>query len=582
MTIAPWITLSLAAAASLVLARLLRNPSRQFRRRLKYRWRMRRAAAFWRDLRVAPVPRGRLRIIATMTTSPERIHQLRPVLESLTRGQSRPPDEIHLNVPHRFGRTGQTYDIPAFLAEYGVQVHRCDDVGPGTKFIPTIRRLRPDEDAWILVVDDDVRHLPHAVATLERAAEAEPRAAHGYADNYLYRKWQPGAPVDFLCGFAGFILHRGFIGPDFEDYLARILPNRDCFFQDDIYLCNYLASRGVERHRVATAEVNLRLMERLGCLLEQGASEGSLALGAGSGLNTHDRSAEVMRHLGVLGLAAIHPGARPPRRVELPGWLRPVGAGPMVRMGRDNDGGYVLPLAALGSCDGLLSLGINDDWSLDRAFARSRPGAPIACYDPTISRAGFIRKALTRTPFYALGCLVHPARQLPRLRQLWLPALDYGRFFGSLAHHRPLWISDRPGPGRRTLGEAVADPALAGARCLFLKMDIEGAEYPALLAREAGALARVGLLAVEFHDVPARKAELAAIARDLAEAFAIAHVHANNCGAVRLGEPEVIEVVWIRRSLLPPSPPPPPSLPIPGLDQPNNPRLPEIAVTFAG
>lgn len=293
--------------ALLALAVLLRKSTREFRRRLKYRWRMWRAEAFWRDLRVTPGPRGRLRIIATLTTSPDRIQLLRPVLESLTRGQTRPPDEIHLNVPHRFGRTGQPYEIPGFLAEYGVRVHRCDDVGPGTKFIPTIRRLPPGTDAWILVVDDDVRHLPEAVATLERAAESDPRSAHGYADNYLYRRWKPGQPVDFLCGFAGFIFHRSFIGPDFEDYLARTLVNRECFFQDDIYLSNYLALRGVNRFRIGTPDVNLRRMERLGCMLEHGAAQGSLALGAGSGLNTHHRSVAAMEHLRDSGLAAIQP-----------------------------------------------------------------------------------------------------------------------------------------------------------------------------------------------------------------------------------------------------------------------------------
>ena len=295
-----------ALTGLLLLACIFRNPTRQLRRRLKYRWRMARTAAYWRDLRVAPAPRGKLRIIATLTTSPDRIGLLRPVLESLTRGQTRPPDEIHLNVPLAFGRTGQTYDIPAFLAEYGVHVHRCDDVGPGTKFIPTIRRIPADADVWLLVVDDDVRHLPEAVAQLEYAAEGNPRAAHGYADNYLYRRWIPGQPVDFLCGFAGFILHRSFIGTDFEDYLFKVLANRDCFFHDDIYLGNYLALRGVDRFRVSTPEVSLRRMERMGCLLEHGAGAGSLALGAGTGANTHLRGVRAMEYLRSVGLAGVN------------------------------------------------------------------------------------------------------------------------------------------------------------------------------------------------------------------------------------------------------------------------------------
>lgn len=577
----PWVIALAAFAGLLLLARLLRNPTRQLRRRLKYRWLMWRAEAYWRDLRVTPGPRGKLRIIATMTTSPDRIQLLRPVLESLTRGQTRPPDEIHLNVPHRFGRTGQAYEIPDFLAEYGVQVHRCDDVGPGTKFIPTLRRLRPDEDVWLLVVDDDVRHLPEAVATLERAAEDNPAAAHGYADNYLYRRWVQGQPIDFLCGFAGFIFHRSFIGSDFEDYLARTLANRDCLFQDDVYLSNYLALRGVERHRVSTPEVSLQRMERLGCLLEQGAAEGSLAMGAGSGLVTHLRSAKAMEHLESLGLAGVRPGPRPNRVVLLPAWLRPVGSGKMVRMGRDHDGGYVLPAAAVEACDGLLSLGLNDDWSLDRDFVRLHPTAPVVGYDPTISLSKFMGKALSRTLVYLVGCLFAPASNLRRLSHVWFVALDYRRFFGRRALHRRLWIAGKSAPGSSTLAEALAEPAFAGCRRLFVKMDIEGAEYPAFAGQDFGSLAKVGLLAVEFHQVSDKLGELEALTRVLQPDFAIAHIHANNCGGLTRGIPEVLEVVWVRRALLPPGASAAPNLPIPGLDQPNTPRLPEITLRFS-
>lgn len=569
-------------AGILLLARVFRNPSRQLRRRLKYRWRMWRAEAFWRDLRVTPGPRGRLRIIATLTTSPDRIHQLRPVLESLTRGQTRPPDEIHLNVPHRFGRTGQAYEIPSFLAEYGVQVHRCDDVGPGTKFIPTLRRLRPDEDAWLLVVDDDVRHLPEAVAALERAAEADPRSAHGYADNYLYRKWQPGQPVDFLCGFAGFIFHRGFIGPDFEDYLARVLPNRDCLFHDDIYFSNYLALRGVRRFRVSVPAANLRRMERLGCLLEHGAGEGSLALGAGTGLNTHLRGLRAMEHLRSVGLAAIHSPQDAARPVAvLPRWLRPEPSGELVRMGRENDGGYVLPRAAVAEADGLLSLGINDDWSFDRAFNRLRPAAPIVGYDPTISRSRFFLKALGKALILPLAVLVKPRRSVTRCLHAWRVALDYGPFFHGPARHVSRWIGDATREGVTSLADALADPAFESSRRVVLKVDIEGAEYAAFASTPLSSLSAVTLLLVEFHDVSRHLGELEALSARLAPGFAIAHVHANNFGAVREGWPEVLEIAWVRRGICPSGGVAPPELPLAGLDRPNDSRRPDITLRFA-
>lgn len=300
--------IALITAGLLVLAYpALRKASRSWRRKRRYRRRAKKAQAFWAALRVQPAPPDGLRIIATLTTAPDRIHLIEPVLIALTSGQSRRPDEIHLNIPHRFARTGAAYVIPDFVSQYPVQVFRCEDEGPGTKIIPTIRRTPADRDVWFFVVDDDVRHLPDALATLAAQAMKGPTAAYGFADNYLYRRWVPGGDVDILCGFAGFIVHRSFFGEDFEAYLSKVLGDRSCKFHDDVYLSNYLALRGVRRMRVATEEVSLDRMEELGCLLEQGGNETSLAMGHGTGQSTEARAHKAMAFLRSVGLAGFGP-----------------------------------------------------------------------------------------------------------------------------------------------------------------------------------------------------------------------------------------------------------------------------------
>ena len=286
---------------------MLRSVSRSWRRKRQYRRRAKKAEAFWATLRVQPAQPDGLRIIATLTTAPDRIHLIEPVLIALTSGQSRRPDEIHLNIPHRFARTGAGYVIPDFIRDYPVQVFRCEDEGPGTKIIPTIRRTPADRDVWFFVVDDDVRHLPEALATLAGQAAKGPTAAYGFADNYLYRRWVPGGDVDILCGFAGFIVHRSFFGEDFEAYLSKVLGDRSCRFHDDVYLSNYLALRGVRRMRLATEDVSLDRMEELGCLLEQGGNETSLAMGHGTGQSTEERAHKAMAYLRSVGLAGFGP-----------------------------------------------------------------------------------------------------------------------------------------------------------------------------------------------------------------------------------------------------------------------------------
>ena len=171
--------------AALLFIKKLRGQTRVWRRKRRYRLRMQKAESFWSKLEVRPAPKDSLHVIATLTTAPDRIHLIEPVLQSLTSGQTRPPNEIHLNIPHRFARTGAEYIIPDFIKNYPVKVFRCEDEGPGTKLIPTIRRTAPDNDVWFFIVDDDVRHLPKALETLVDFAQRNPRAAYGYADNYL-------------------------------------------------------------------------------------------------------------------------------------------------------------------------------------------------------------------------------------------------------------------------------------------------------------------------------------------------------------------------------------------------------------
>lgn len=295
-------------AAILLFIKILRDRTRVWRRKRIYRRRIAKAQSYWENINIIRRPKDELYVVATLTTSPERIILLEPVLKALTSGQTRPPDEIHLNIPHRFARTGAEYTIPDFIKNYPVKVFRCEDEGPGTKLIPTIRRTAPNESVWYFVVDDDVRHLPKSLETLIGFIQKDPKAAYCYADNYLYRKWcPPSGDVDILCGFAGFIVHRSFFADDFEGYLIKVMANKSCRFQDDVYFSNYLALHGVSRIRVATNDVSLALMEELGCLLEQGGEEGSLAMGAGSGENTKLRTQRAMDYLHSINLAGFGP-----------------------------------------------------------------------------------------------------------------------------------------------------------------------------------------------------------------------------------------------------------------------------------
>src|SRR5438034_7608282 len=81
------------------------------------------------------------RVIASLSTVPDRINNLRPTIRSLLR-QTRPPDEIILAVPEFSLREERPYIVPEYLLRLPrVRILRSRrDWGPATKFIPVIQQ----------------------------------------------------------------------------------------------------------------------------------------------------------------------------------------------------------------------------------------------------------------------------------------------------------------------------------------------------------------------------------------------------------------------------------------------------------
>lgn len=207
-------------------------------------------------------------------------------------------------------------------------------------------------------------------------------------------------------------------------------------------------------------------------------------------------------------------------------------AAPLVRLGRQNDGGYVI-------CDGLaydgfVSGGVADDLSFEDDFLRRHPALTGDAFDGSIAR---------------------PPIEVERLR------------------FHPRWIA-----GRCSERETDLRDLLRGRHRVFVKMDVEGAEYAWLAALSDDELGRISQLVIEFH-LPFT-AERWTVLERLARSHHLVRLHGNNYGATRrIGDvvvPEVLECTYVRKdgASLRPS-----RSPIPGpLDQPNCAVRPEIAL----
>jgi hypothetical protein len=252
--------------------------------------------------------------------------------------------------------------------------------------------------------------------------------------------------------------------------------------------------------------------------------------------------------------------------------LRPVACDSLVRMGSPNDGGYVVPLSAVKTADALLSFGLSHDWSFEREFRKLNPDSPIHCYDNTVS--------FLTTAEYSVRQLLRSVLQLNasslRKAAAWL---DYATFFrGNVVHFRNRIWRDRQRDSA-TVDDAFS--RLSGERPVFVKMDIEGSEYRVFedVLRHGDTIEAI---AVEFHDIDLLRQRFDELIDKAKEQFHIVHVHANNIVGLAPGNfPIVLELTFLnKRRFTAPALPSLAEYPIPGLDQPNDPRSPDLKLGF--
>ena len=195
--------------------------------------------------------------------------------------------------------------------------------------------------------------------------------------------------------------------------------------------------------------------------------------------------------------------------------LRPVTTDvPLIRVGPDGDGGYLVP----------------DD--LDNL---------VACFSPGVGNAsGFELECAERGMdiFMADASVDGPADQHPRFHFV-------KKFIGPVDDHQT--------PGF----EQWAQEALQGRTGdLMMQMDIEGAEWTALPTIPSSLLRRFRILVIEFHmldqlfDYPTFKL-LAPVLDRLLSSHMCVHLHPNNCcGTVTrngIEIPPVLEATFLRR-----------------------------------
>ena len=234
----------------------------------------RRQVRFIRETLIANRTFDNRRVIASLSTVPERIGNLGPTIRSLLK-QTRPPDEIVLAVPEYSIREGRPYAVPKYVSRWPrLRVLRCrKDWGPATKFIPIVREelAAGRGNALIMVVDDDRVYPRDALETYLHYSEQLPEAALCFRGAAMPRSldWRDAKmiyanelrqpqPAAVITGCGSYLIQPRFFDESLWDYSRA---PRGAFYMDDIWISGCLNRRNVKRY-VVPASAMMRTVLR--------------------------------------------------------------------------------------------------------------------------------------------------------------------------------------------------------------------------------------------------------------------------------------------------------------------------------
>ena len=235
----------------------------------------------------------------------------------------------------------------------------------------------------------------------------------------------------------------------------------------------------------------------------------------------------------------------------------------LIRVGRHNDGGYLVSISDIDKTKVLIGLGINDDWSFEKDFTNLK-NVEVLAYDASISQVIFIKRFIK-----SLITFYKPRSVYRSLRTI----LSYRNFFRKKSNnHFKKFVGLDVDSSHHCTFKEVLDQVSHDD--IYFKIDIEGSEYRFLdeiVANES----RICGMVIEFHDCDIHLQSIQEFIRKFS--LRLVHVHANNCAPIRATDklPLVLELTFSRYceeldvGSLPHE-----------LDMPNNKRLSEIQLTI--
>ena len=234
--------------------------------------------------------------------------------------------------------------------------------------------------------------------------------------------------------------------------------------------------------------------------------------------------------------------------VVLPNFLNPYEVKNLIRLGKNNDGGYIVNTKDVSKTKNLISLGISFDYSFEEDFRKMNNKTNIRTFDGSVGFKYYRKKCKNRIKIFLIKPSVKNFMNVVDGLNLLFKFSLFFKFnlFKKIAHIEKFVTTDtesfkdfEKGYGYEPKFIEFKDVVSDKLDSVFLSIDIEGGEYE-LLDEISSYSKNLTGLNIEFHNVQDNLEKIKLFIKKID--LLLIHTHINNFGPIINGIPSVIEL----------------------------------------
>lgn len=194
--------------------------------------------------------------------------------------------------------------------------------------------------------------------------------------------------------------------------------------------------------------------------------------------------------------------------MKLPLIYRPKYNYKLIRLGKNNDGGYLVSKTSVLNSNNLISFGIEDDWSFEEQFIKNNNKINVYIYDDNLDLKWLIKRFL---------------KNIKRLIFFELPINDFLISFIRL--FKLSYLKKKMNLEKKYISQDDILKIASDKDKIFFKIDIEGSEYR-IFDELIKIKNKIEAIVIELHDIDLHKDKITNFIEKIG--LEITHIHPNN------------------------------------------------------